>query len=495
MTKPVRVRFAPSPTGRLHIGGARTALYDYLWARSTGGQFILRIEDTDQKRYDPDSEAEMMAAMRWLGLQWDEGPDVGGPHAPYRQSERKEIYQKYAWELVEQGYAYPCFCTPERLDALREEQKKHKRKPRYDRHCRNIPLAEAKERIASGESYVIRFKTPLEGSITCHDMLRGPITYQNKTLDDFILVKSNGLAVYHLAAMVDDHLMNITHVLRGEEWLPTFPLHVHIYNAFGWEQPTWVHLSVFLSPTGKGKMSKREGAQLLEQGYATTVNDLRDLGYTPEGLINWIALMGWSYDDHTEFFTLQDLVEKFDPTRLSTSPAAVNFSKLDHFNGLHIRALSKTELMHRVRPFLEQAGYHPSEEMLEKLIPLLQPRLKTLRDAPEVAGFFFREEVTPSAERLVHKKVTPEQALLAAQRLYELLDALPEITLESGEQPVRALAEELGLKAGVLFGLLREAVTGQAVSPPIFETMEIVGKETVLKRLQKAIAILQELQA
>ncbi len=494
LTQPARVRFAPSPTGRLHLGGARTALYDYLMARQSGGQFILRIEDTDRKRFQPGAEQEFMDALRWLGLQWDEGPDVGGPYGPYRQSERKEIYQQYARKLVESGHAYPCFCSPERLKRLRTEQQARKEQPRYDGRCRDIPPDEAAARVAAGEPHVIRFKMPREGTVVCRDTLRGDITYRNDQLDDYIIVKSDGLALYHLAAMVDDHLMKITHVLRGAEWLSTFPLHVHIYNAFGWEQPAWVHLSLFLKPSGKGKMSKRDAAELMKDGRSVYITDLRELGYIPEAVNNWAALMGWSYDDHTEFFTLADLIEKFDIRRLNPSPAAINFSKLDHFNGLHIRSLTHADLARRVRPFFEQAGYEVDDETLLKLMPLLQPRLKTLDDAPRVAGFFFREEVEPDPQRLVPKKATPAQALEAAKRLYAVLSALPEITLESGEQPVRALAEEMGLKAGVLFGLLREAVTGQPVSPPIFETMEIIGKETVLARLKRAIEMLETMQ-
>ncbi len=494
LTKPARVRFAPSPTGRLHLGGARTALYDYLIARQSGGQFILRIEDTDRKRFLPGAEQEFKDALRWLGLQWDEGPDIGGPYGPYRQSERKEIYQRYAQQLVESGHAYPCFCTPERLAKLRSEQQARKQQPRYDGHCRHIPPQEAAARVAAGEPHVIRFKMPRDGTVTCHDLIRGDITYRNDQLDDYILVKSDGWALYHLAAMVDDHLMKITHVLRGAEWLPTFPLHVHVYRAFGWEEPEWVHLSLFLKPSGKGKMSKRDAAELMKDGRSIYITDLRALGYIPEAVNNWAALMGWSYDDRTEFFTLPDLVEKFDIRRLNPSPAAINFSKLDHFNGLHIRSLEPEDLLRRVKPFFEQAGYHPDDATLRKMMLILQPRLKTLDDAPVVAGFFFREEVEPDPQRLVPKKITPAQALEAAKRLYEVLSALPEITLESGEQPVRALAGEMGLKAGALFGILREAVTGQAVSPPIFETMEIIGKETVLKRLQRAIEILETMQ-
>jgi len=307
---PYRVRFAPSPTGHMHLGSARTALYDYLIAKKTGGQFILRIEDTDFKRYTPGAEEELINGLRWLGIDYDEGPDIGGPYGPYRQSERKEIYQAHAERLINEGHAYYCFCTPDRLAKMREEQQKRKEPPHYDGLCRNIPLEEAKARIKAGEKFVIRFKTPKEGTTTVKDLLRGDITVENKNLDDSILVKSDGWALYHLAAMVDDNLMKITHVIRGSEWLPSLPLHALICRAFGWTEPVWVHLSIFLKPSGKGKMSKRESADLLKDGHSIFVKDLQELGYIPEGVVNWVSLMGWSYDDHNEFFTLDDLVEK-----------------------------------------------------------------------------------------------------------------------------------------------------------------------------------------
>lgn len=263
---PARVRFPPSPTGHMHLGSARTALYNYLLARQTGGQFILRIEDTDTKRFVPGAEEEIMNGLHWLGIDWDEGPDKGGPNGPYRQSERITIYQEYAKKLINSDQAFYCFCTPERLARVREDQQKRKEPPHYDGTCRKLSRAEAEARINSGEKHVIRFKTPRDGSTTVHDHLRGDITVENHNLDDYILVKSDGWALYHLAAMVDDHLMKITHVIRGSEWLPTFPLHGLIYRAFGWEEPVWVHLSIFLKPSGKGKMSKRESADLIKDG-------------------------------------------------------------------------------------------------------------------------------------------------------------------------------------------------------------------------------------
>ena len=300
--QPMRVRFAPSPTGHLHLGSARTALYNYLIARQKGGQFILRIEDTDRKRFVPGAEQEFYEWLNWLGIDWDEGPDIGGQFGPYRQSDRKQIYQDHAHKLIETGHAYYCFCSPDRLERVRQEQQKRKETPRYDGTCRNIPLDEAKDRVAKGERHVIRFKTPLEGTTSVTDLLRGEITVENRLLDDIILVKSDGLALYHLAASVDDHLMQITHVIRGSEWLPTFPLHGLIHRAFGWQEPVYVHLSVFLKPSGKGKMSKRESAELIKEGYSIFIKDLQGLGYLPEAIVNWIALMGWSFDDHTEYF-------------------------------------------------------------------------------------------------------------------------------------------------------------------------------------------------
>ncbi len=490
-TQPARVRFAPSPTGRFHLGSARTALYDYLLARKTGGQFILRIEDTDRSRFDPKAEAEYYEAMRWLGLEWDEGPDVGGPHAPYRQSERMAIYHEHALELIDRGAAYYCFCSPERLAQVRKMQQQRKQPPRYDGHCRALPPEEARARVEAGESHVVRFKTPREGATTAVDLLRGPITVENANIDDYILLKSTGMPVYHLAAMVDDHLMGITHVLRGSEWLPTFPLHVLIYQAFEWPQPVWVHLSVLLSPTGKGKLSKRDTLDPKLGAKAIFALDLREMGYLPEAVINWISLMGWSYDDHTEFFPMEALIEKFALERLNPSPAAVNFSKLDHFNGLHIRHLPADELAARLAPFFQRAGIEVEAGELLPIVPLIQERIRTLDEAVELAGFFFRGAVEPDPQELVGKKMDAAGSAAAARRAAEVIRALPAMEHEPLEAALRALADELGLKAGQLFGILRVAVTGQRVSPPLIESMLLIGKEEVLARLERAVALLE----
>lgn len=491
--EPVRVRFAPSPTGHTHLGSARTALYDFLLARKTGGQFILRIEDTDRKRYVPGAEQELMNSLRWLGLDWDEGPDVGGPYGPYRQSDRKEIYQEYAQRLISDGHAYYCFCTPQELDKVRQEAQKNKQPSLYPGTCRNIDPVEAALRVQAGESHVIRFKTPREGTTTVNDLLRGSIQVENRMIDDSILVKSDGFALYHLAAMVDDHLMKITHVIRGSEWLPSLPLHALLILAFGWEEPVWVHLSVFLKPSGKGKMSKRESMDLLKDGHSIFVKDLEDLGYIPEGVLNWVSLMGWSLDGSTEFFTRDDLVRAFTLERLNPSPAAINFTKLDHFNGQHIRSLRDGDLARRLKPYLAQAGYTVDENILLRIIPLVRERLTVLTDVVDIAGFFFVDQVEPDPDELVAKGLSAAQSAEIARKSYDLLSSLPDIRLETVEPVMRTLVEAMGLNAGQVFGILRVAVTGQKVSPPLFESMEVIGREKVLQRVQQAADRLEQI--
>lgn len=487
---PARVRFAPSPTGRLHIGGARTALYDYLIATQTGGQFILRIEDTDRKRYVPGAEEEIMEGLRWLGLPWDEGPDVRGPYGPYRQSERMGIYQEHAHELVKRGRAFYCFCSPERLAEVRKLRQKRKQPPRYDGRCRSAPPAEAEARVRQGEPYVVRFKTPKEGQTSVLDLLRGTITVENASIDDYILLKSDGLPVYHLAAMVDDHLMAITHVLRGAEWLPTFPLHALIYEAFEWEQPVWVHLSLFLNPSGKGKLSKRHLGDMNNGVKAIFALDLRELGYLPEAVNNWMALMGWSFDDHTELFSMGNLIDKFSLERLNPSPAAVNFGKLDHFNGVYIRSLGLDELARRVQPVYERAGLEVTSEQLGKIAPLIQERIKTLEEAAEISGFFFLKEVVPDPSLLVGKNMTAEQSAHAAREAHRVIAGQESMDPVTVEKALRELADSLQLKAGQLFGILRVATTGQPVSPPLIESMEVIGKDKVLERIERAVDLL-----
>jgi len=483
---------APSPTGRFHLGSARTALYNYLFARKTGGKFILRIEDTDQKRYVPGTEEEIIESLNWLGIPPDEGPVHGGAYAPYRQTERSEIYRTHAWELVDKGAAFPCFCTPERLEKVRQEQQARKENPRYDGTCRDLDPGEARRRISAGEKYVIRFKMPGEGSTTAVDLLRGPITLENSALDDSVLLKSDGLPTYHMAAMIDDHLMEITHVIRGSEWLSTFPLHVNILRAFGWEEPVWVHLSVFLKPSGKGKMSKRDAPEALRDGHSIFIGDLKDLGYIPEGVLNWIVLMGWGVAED-DVMSLDQMVERFSIDHLTPSPAAVNFQKLDHFNGTHIRQLTTEDLARRIKPYLLQEGLEVDNDTLLKVTPLIRERLVTLDDAIPFAAFFFHETVAPDPQDLIAKGLDARQSAEIARKSYDILAALPDLAHQTAEPPMREFVEKSGLSANQVFGILRVAVTGQKVSPPLFESMEVIGKEKVLARLERAAAILESL--
>jgi len=490
---PARVRFAPSPTGRMHLGSARTALYNYLLARRTGGKFILRIEDTDRKRFVPGAEQELMDGLRWLGLEYDEGPDIGGPCSPYRQTERQELYHQRVGELIENGHAYTCFCVPERLEKVRQEQQKLKQPFRYDGTCRRLGLDEARQRIAAGKKYVIRFKMPYEGQTKAVDVMRGEITWENSSLDDTIILKSDGLPTYHLAAMVDDYEMKITHVIRGSEWLSSFPLHVNIIRAFGWPEPAWMHLSVFLKPSGKGKMSKREAAQALGDGHSIFVTDLQDLGYTPEGVLNWIVLMGWGVAED-DVMSLDQMVQRFDIHHLTASPAAINFAKLDHFNGTHIRLMAAEDLAARLKPFFTQAGFVVDDAKLLKIVPLIRERIVTLDDAIPFAGFFFNDSVNPAAEDLIGKDLTSAQSAEIARKVVDILAGLPEINHALAEPPLRQLVEESGLQVNQVFGILRVAVTGQKVSPPLFESMEIIGRGKVLERLRDAIELLEKMK-
>ena len=489
-SKAYRVRFAPSPTGHVHLGSARTALYDYLIAKQTGGQFILRIEDTDRKRYVEGAEQELIDGMHWMGIDWDEGPDKGGPYGPYRQSDRKEIYLKYAQELIDKDAAYYCFCSPEQLKKEREEKLKKKQSTHYSGHCRNLSKEEGAERVKNGEPHVIRFKSPHEGTTVVNDLLRGDISFDNSNLDDFILVKSDGWALYHLAAIVDDHLMKVTHVIRGSEWLPTSPLHSLIWKSFGWEEPQWVHLSVFLKPSGKGKMSKREASQLSNDGYSIFIKDLEDLGYLPEAVVNWVALMGWSYDDHTEFFTLDDLVEKFSLKKLNPSPAAINFSKLDHFNKLHIKAMRSEELAERIKPYFVEKGFNVSDDEMVAIVPLIRDRMTTLDDSVEMCAFLFKKEITYDRDALIIKDKTAEETLQIGGSALKILEKINQWEIAALEKGLKDYMEAQELTPRQFFSFLREAISGERATPPLFDCMLVLGKERTTQRIKKALDII-----
>jgi glutamyl-tRNA synthetase len=491
--KPARTRIAPSPTGRFHVANARNALFAYIVARQTGGQFILRFEDTDQKRFVPGSEEEIIRSLEWLGLTPDESPVHGGQSGPYRQTERRETYQHYANVLVEHGNGYPCFCTPERLDLMRKEQEAQKvERVRYDGLCRRLDPEEAARRVTAGEKHVIRFKMPYDGTTVAHDHVRGDIVTENKYLDDYVLLKSDGLPTYHLGAIVDDYEMKITHVIRSAEWLPTFPLHVQIIRALGWNEPVWVHPSIFLKPSGKGKMSKRDSAAAMKDGHSIFVGDFESLGYIPEGVLNWIALMGWGVAEN-DVMSLDDMIRRFSIDNLTPSPAAVNFQKLDHFNGTHIRLLSSEDLARRIKPYFTEAGLDADEATLLQVTPLIRERLVTLDDSLAFASFFFQETVEPRPEDLIARGLDASQSAGVARQAHGILSSLPDISHQTAEPPMREFVESSGFSAGQVFGILRVAITGQKVSPPLFESMEIIGRDKVLQRLQTAAEILERM--
>jgi glutamyl-tRNA synthetase len=489
-TNPVRVRYAPSPTGDFHVGGARTALFNYLMARHFNGKFVLRIEDTDQKRYNTNALQQLLDGLRYLGLDWDEGPEVGGAYGPYTQTQRLEHYQKYCQQLIDSGRAYRCFCTEERLEAVRQERQQQGLSG-YDRHCRNIDPVESVQRAANGESYTIRIKIPLDGEITVHDIIRGDITFQNANLQDTVIMKSDGIPTYHLAVVVDDHLMEISHVLRGDEWVNSLPLHIHLYNALGWEPPAMAHLPLILNPTGKGKMSKREGRAPDGRILPVFVRTFQEMGYLPEAMINYLALLGWSYDDKTEIMSRKELIERFTLERVNVAPATWNYDKLDYVDGHYIRELSVEELTDRLLPFITAAGYTVSREKMLQITPLIRERIKTLSDAPQSFKFFFVDKLPNyDSAQLIPPKGDAVMALAVLQQARQTLRTV-DFTHEKIEDALRADAEVLGIKAGQMFQPIRVAVCGQTAAPPLFDTLIAIGQNICIERIEEAIVKLQ----
>jgi glutamyl-tRNA synthetase len=426
-------------------------------------------------------------ALRWLGLDWDEGPDVGGPFAPYVQSQRLPIYREHARMLVEKGNAYLCYCSRERLAKMRKEQRKRGEAPRYDRRCRDLSDSERAEFEREGITPVVRLKIPLGGETTFHDLIRGDITFQNEQLDDFVLLKSDGYPTYHLANVVDDHIMEITHVLRADEWIPSTPRHVLLYKAFGWEPPNFAHLPMILGPD-RSKLSKRHGA--------TSIEAYREQGFLPEAIINFLALLGWSYDDRTEIFNRDGLISNFSLKRVGKTPSIFNVEKLTWMNGVYIRKLEEKDLAERIVPFLAKGIGMKEEELrgrkeLIEIIPLIRERIKRLKDIVDMADFFFVEEITYEPELLIGKKMTAEESLWALTETRDVLEALPDFDSDTIEIALRSLADELGLKTGQLFGIIRVAATGKKVAPPLFGTLSVLGKERVLKRIGRAIKALK----
>jgi glutamyl-tRNA synthetase len=467
----VRVRYAPSPTGALHLGGARTALFNYLFGRQKGGQFLLRIEDTDRARLKPGSQQSIEEGLRWLGMAWDEPPLV--------QSERKAVYREAAETLLQSGAAYRCFCTPERLEQMRAEQRARHEPERYDRRCRSIPRDEAERRAASGERFVVRQAMPLEGITTLHDIVLGTVSFRNDTLDDHVLLKSDGFPTYHLAFAVDDHASRISHVIRGDGWLPSAPKHLLLFQAFHWLPPAFAHLPLVLGPDKK-PLAKRHGAK--------DVLEYRDAGYLPEAVDNFIAFLGWSPGTEEDVLTLDELIAKFSLEKVQPSPAIANLERLEWLNGQFIRRLAPDELAARLAPRLPEA----SAETLEPLIPLVQERLRTLNEAPDMLRFFFEPPKEYRSEQLIPKGKDAAAAATALTAAAATLDALPDWTAPAIEDALRALAEQLGWSSRDLFMVLRVAVTGRTVTPPLIQSIARLGKVEVLHRLHRAGSALAE---
>jgi glutamyl-tRNA synthetase len=473
--RPVRVRVAPSPTGDPHVGTAYQALFNYAFAKRQGGQFILRIEDTDRARSNKESERAILDSLRWLGLQWDEGPDVGGPYAPYRQSERIEIYRDHVTQLLEARHAYRCFCTKERLDKMRAENRDKKLFPGYDRACRAIPAEESTRRAEAGETFVVRMKVPQDGECVMHDLLRGEIRKEWQIVDDQVILKSDGFPTYHLANVVDDHLMEISHVIRGEEWINSVPKHLKLYEYFGWEPPIFCHLALLRNnDKNKSKLSKRKNP--------TSVDYYRRAGFLPEALLNFMGLMGWWPPNGEEKFPLEYMLENFRLEDISLGGPVFDVHKLRWLNARYIRENYDAEALREV---LE--GWALNREMVDRIIPLAQPRLETLADWGYLTAFFFSDTVPHETGDLELKGKTKEELMAVLQMAVWRFEQLPRFTADAIEEIFRDMAESLEVSLRDLSRPFYVAVTGAKASTPLFQSMEVLGSDMVRMRLRRAI--------
>ncbi len=494
-TAPVRTRFAPSPTGFLHIGGFRTIIFSWLLARRHGGQFALRVEDTDQQRTVPGVVEDFLEGFRWMGIDLDEGPIIGGPFGPYYQSQRRDLYAAYAHQLVASGHAYRCFCSKERLEEMyADQQARHLPTTGYDRRCRKLSPSEIDANLAAGQSYVVRIAIPTEGDTIVPDALRGDVVFHNRALEDLVLLKSDGYPTYHLASVIDDHLMRFTHILRGDEWLSTAPIHKLIYDALHWEWPITAHVPSVMGSDGR-KLSKRRGAQ--------SILYYRDQGFLPQAIINYLALLGWSYDDKTEILTVDQLQRAFSLDRVQRSGAVFDEERMKWFNGVYIRQMAIDELLDYVLPFMERPaaeGGLPDEvarpldrAFVRRVVQLDQERLKLLTDAVQLTDFFFAVTLTYPVEWLIGKGLDAASARSGMERALGILES--NLTWEAAvlEEAMRQLATDMGVKPGPLFMGLRVAVTGRKETPPLFATMEILGREETLKRVRSGLELLAAL--
>ena len=500
MERPVRVRFAPSPTGPLHIGGVRTALYNFLFARRHGGTMILRIEDTDSQRFVPGAEEYIIESLRWCGIEIDEGVGVGGPHAPYRQSERRDIYLKYARQLVDAGWAYYAFDTPAELEVLRKQAEERGETFAYNYKVRtqlptslSLTESEVAERIAAGDQWVIRFKMPENETVRMHDLIRGDVEVNTSTLDDKVLYKSaDALPTYHLANIVDDRLMEVSHVIRGEEWLPSLPLHYLLYRAFGWSdvQPEFAHLPLLLKPTGGGKLSKRDGDKmgfpvfpLFWKSPATgeTAHGYREDGYLPEAFINMLALLGWNPGTEQELFTMNELVENFSLDRVSKSGARFQPDKAKWFNAQYLHRMSDVELAAIYQPVLREHGIEVSDEVAGRAAGIMKERAQLITELWDLTSFFF---VAPAEyEEKQARKYWKGENPARLRELREVLASIDDFSLENTERIVHAWIESKEYPMGQIMNTLRLALVGAGKGPGMYDVTAFIGKEETLRRI------------
>ena len=498
MDKKIRVRIAPSPTGDPHVGTAYIGLFNYAFAKHNGGDFLLRIEDTDRTRFSGDSEQQIFDAMKWLGLNYDEGPDVGGDKGPYRQSERFDLYKEYAEKLVEKGEAYYCFCTSERLQKLRERQVAMKQAPGYDGHCRKLTEEEIKAKLDAGEPYTIRLKMPYEGETIVNDQLRGEIRFENSKIDDQVLLKSDGFPTYHLANIVDDHLMGITHVIRAEEWIASTPKHVQLYKAFGWEEPKWYHMPL-LRNADKTKISKRKNP--------VSLNYYKEEGYLKEGVLNFLALMGWSFGGDREIFTLEEMVENFSFDRISLGGPVFDLVKLGWVNNHHMRLKDLDELTKLAIPYFVQAGFYKDENLSEKeynklkrIVEITREGSQTLKELTVNGAIYFEDDfelpiITEEMNKKERKSVEKLRSSLEAEigkisinKFVEKISALNEdITEDEAKKVLHELQEELGEGPAAVLMPLRAVVTGKARGADLYTVIAVIGKARTLARVENTL--------
>ncbi|GAB4339745.1 MAG: glutamate--tRNA ligase [Calditrichia bacterium] len=477
MTK-VRTRFAPSPTGYLHVGGLRTALYNYLFARRNGGVMVLRIEDTDQNRLVKDAKENLIRTLHLMGIDYDEGPDKGGDYGPYVQSERKQIYLEHAQKLLENGHAYYCFCTPERLEKMRAEQEAAKLQPKYDGHCLSLTPEEVQKKLAAGEPHVIRLKMPRQGETRFTDLIRGEVTVQNELVDDQILVKSDGFPTYHLANVVDDHLMGITHVIRGEEWLLSVPKHLQLYKAFGWEAPQMAHLPLLLNPD-RSKLSKRQGD--------VAVEDFLAKGYLPEALNNYIALLGWNPGNDQEFFTLEELMEQFSLERVNKSGAVFDIQKLRWMNGQYIKQLPEEKRHEFLLPFLEDPRFSAFDEQNKKLIvDAFYKAIGYGLELKEKAELFIKDSLVIEEPEL-REMLKQESAKTVLSQFLEKVESLDTLDLNIFLAVMKSIQKETGIKKQELWMPIRVAITGVDHGPELPQVIQIMGKERISRFVRQVL--------